>query len=45
MDDGNIYGGGGYQDLDDIRSGVPNESSLPHLHAITFRRDQTLNSN
>lgn len=30
---------------DELRSGIPNESSLPHLHAIAYKRDQIINNN
>jgi len=29
----------------EMRSNIPNESNLPHLHAITIRRDYQLKNN
>jgi hypothetical protein len=43
MEDGNMYGN--YQEVQEIGTGVPNEAKLPHLHAITFRRDLALSNN
>lgn len=33
------------EDHGDFRTGIPNESQLPHLHAISFRRNLSLNTN
>lgn len=30
---------------DELRTGIPNEHLLPHLHVITFRRNYSLNYN
>lgn len=33
------------QDADQFEGRIPNEQNIPHLHAITYRRNQILNNN
>eukprot|EP00347_Sterkiella_histriomuscorum_P016942 403351260 len=44
IDEGSMYAGAD-QGFEGLSNGIPNEANLPHLHAITFRRDLTLNTN
>jgi len=35
----------GGKDNKDLLTGIPNEMTLPHLHAITYRRNLTIDNN